>query len=151
MLYISQRDARWSQDKIGASNITLGRYGCTTSCISMLSQFVGPVVLPNSLASHTDLFTKDGLIIWQNIQKYIPNLKFVSRLRYYNRGAVEDSLKTPGRFVILEVANRSHWVLPTHKTFFGGDYVVADPWAGKAMTAFGDFKNITGSAHFIKA
>lgn len=110
-----------------------------------LSAF-GVKMFPNEIARVLTHYTKDGLIIWQNLN--LPRFKFQKRLYGRNDGAIQASLKAPDEFVILQVDNQQHWVLATGKTLWGNDYRIADPWDAKRKTACGAYKNITGSAHF---
>ena len=77
MLYLSQRDPRWCEVKLGASKITVGRYGCTTTAVSMLSDYFGAWVRPDEIAHNAKNYTPDGLILWQNLS--FPTMKFDKR------------------------------------------------------------------------
>ncbi len=63
----SQNDLRWKTDKMGISNCTLGRYGCTTSSVATLGTWFKDRLTPKDYAKCQKLYTKDGLIIWKNI------------------------------------------------------------------------------------
>lgn len=146
MIYLSQRDPRWSTWLLGKSKLTVGRFGCTTTCISMLSDFFGSFIAPKDLAKDESLYTYGGLIIWENLN--IPNMQFVKRLRYRSDSEIQKSLNGLNTAVILEVDYGSHWIVAVRKTWWKLDYLCIDPWTGKMCTAIGDYKNITGSAHF---
>lgn len=154
MLHLSQRDARWATKTIGKTNLTLGRWGCTITCISMLSSFFGCYKSPDVIAKTPGLFTTDGLILWGGIEKLFGGkLKHVVRIGMrgkprLDRKRIDDSLlKSPKTAVILEVANYSHWVVCVGK--YGNDYYVIDPFDGKKKLALRSFGNITGSSHLI--
>ena len=144
---LSQRDPRWAQNKLGASSLTVGRYGCTTTAICMGLSAFGISITPDVIASNGASYTADGLILWGKLK--LPKFKFVKRGYGRDDAAIRASLAAPDEFVILEV-NHSHWVLATGKTLFGNDYKIADPWFGDRSTAVGRYKAITGSAHFKK-
>lgn len=145
----SQRDPRWAQVKLGISNQTLGRSGCTTCSICTGLSAFGITFTPDLIASDKNAYTKDGLIIWDNL--VLPkNWHRRSRIQGRNDNAIIASLKSPDEFVILQVANGSHWVLATGKTLLKNDYKIADSWYGDRATAIGRYKNITGSAHFSR-
>jgi hypothetical protein len=147
MKYLSQRNPLWASAKLGASSLTVGRYGCTTTCISMLTDAFGEIMWPDKIASRVDWYTKDGLILWNKLKL---NISFIQRLRKRDDTAIIASLKNPKTAVMLEVDNGSHWIVAVRKLPFVNDYMCVDPWTGKMCTSLGDYKNITGSAHFMK-
>jgi hypothetical protein len=146
---LSQRNPNWAEKRIGASTLTLGRWGCTTTCVSMLSDYFGHFETPAQIASVKSYFTLNGLIIWKNLN--IPGMKFF--WRYYGRNdtAIRLSLSGPNSAVMLQVNNGQHWIVVLRKTWFKNDYLCVDPWNAKTCTAIADYKNITGSSHFIRA
>lgn len=143
MQILSQRNPQWADVKIGPSNITVGRYGCTITCISMLTSYFGNWVDPEQIALK-QLFTKDGLIIWTKLN--LPNIKFDHR--GYGRNDVEimDALKDPNKAVILQVQNY-HWVVALGRGLLKG-YRIADPWFGDKSTTARYKDQITGYAIF---
>jgi len=145
MKILSQRNKFWANIKLGSSNLTLGRYGCTTTCISMLSDYFGAFFNPDTLARNVKLYTSDGLIIWKNLM--VANFKFERREYGRNDTEIMKALKDPNRAVILEVANHSHWVVCIGKTLFG-NYKIADPWFGDISTMARYKNDITGAAYF---
>lgn len=146
MSYFSQRDQRWVKDKLGASQLTVGRYGCTTTAISMLSSYFGCLRLPSELAHDVHNYTKDGLIVWKNLS--FPKMKFVGREYTRNDEKIREYLKDPSKAVILEVNNHAHWVVAVSPTWTGNDYNIVDPWTGQKCTLKKVYKNITGAAYF---
>lgn len=146
MSYFSQRDPRWVKDYLGESKLTVGRFGCTTTAISMLSSYFGCLRLPSELAHDVHNYTKDGLIIWKNLT--FPKMKFVSREYMRNDEKIREYLKDSGKAVIFEVNNHAHWVVGVKPTLIGNDYVIVDPWDGKKKTLLKSYRNITGAAYF---
>lgn len=153
-----QRDPRWAKNFLGNSNLTIGRYGCTTTSICNGLRYFGAIITPAQLAMNPSNYTREGypdgagLIIWDQLT--IPG-GFHCIKRIGNRwapkrddAAIQKSLKDPNEFVILQVDNGQHWVLALGKTLFGNDYRIEDPWFGDKRTAIGTYRNITGSAHF---
>lgn len=148
MVKLSQQDARWAQVKLGQSNLTVGRYGCTTTCLSMLSEYFGAFKTPAQLAGSLK-YTPDGLIIWQSLPSVLP-FKIEKRITFFSPMDIEISLKDPNKGVILNVNNGAHWVLATYKIPFTNKlYMTNDPWTGTSRASFA-YKNIVGSAHMIK-
>lgn len=149
MIYLSQRNPLWAAIKLGQSNCTVGKFGCTTTCISMLSDYFKSYVSPAGLAAQTLKYTKDGLIIWQSVDN-IPNMHFEKRLYGQKDDEIMASLKDKKKAVILQVNNGQHWVVALRRSLWNKkDYIVCDPWTGKQCSALKVYHNITGSAHFI--
>lgn len=148
MVIINQLDKRWSSRKLGASALTFGAFGCTTSCILMLASYFGELVNPIAFAANAAHYTKDGLILWNSIG--LKSMKFVWRFKVNPGDAViREALKNPNKGILLEVNNK-HWVLALRPTFFGKDYVCADPWGGVKCDVLKKYGNITGAAIFEK-
>lgn len=146
MMYLSQRDPAWAKDRLGSSTLTIGRYGCTTTCISMLSDWFGCYRSPVSIAHDASNYTPDGLVVWKRLR--FDRMAFDRRAYGRDDWEIRKSLKDKDRAVILEV-DRSHWVVGVRPELFGNHYVIIDPWDGKRKTtrAYG---SITGAAHFAR-
>ncbi|MEI6529689.1 MAG: hypothetical protein WCN88_04855 [Candidatus Falkowbacteria bacterium] len=157
--YLSQRDEKWSTDKMGNSNITIGRYGCLLTCISMMSDYFGCYKSPKELATNPHNFDDAGGLQWINLS--FPNFGFRwregSQINVPNEVIdmkMIDSYLTEGknhsdRAVVLNVANKSHWVLALWKTQ-DGDYLAIDPWTGKTCSVLETYGNINGASLFIR-
>ena len=149
MLHLSQRDEKWASEKLGKSYVTVGRYGCLVTSLSMLSSYYGGYKSPKALAKGLS-YTKDGLVIWSSLPKMLP---FELDRRLYRRDdkAIKASLKDPDTAVILEVDNY-HWVVAIgFYKFAPWVYRIVDPWTGRVTNmAIGPYKRITGSAHLIR-
>lgn len=151
MIYLSQNSLPWGPVKLGNTPLTVGRYGCTITCLSMLSDYFKDFKDPGFLAKNLK-FTSDSLVIWGSLPAVLP---YGLERRIYSRNDFEirTSLKDPNKAVILNVNDGAHWVVALKETFLPGlkrpHYVVLDPWDGKKKTTR-DFRNIVGSAHFIK-
>lgn len=148
MKSFSQRDARWSSMLLGDSDLTIGRYGCTTTCIADLSTYFGGAFDPAE-ASRKIKYTKDGLVIWASCKF----LKFGFWFRQYGRNDrdIKNALADPNVAVILNVAGGSHWVVASGKPSIismPNNYKIADPWLGDFSTMARYKGNITGAAYF---
>ena len=117
MKILSQRDPAWAADKLGASTLTIGRFGCTTTCISMLSDYFGCYKSPLEIAHNASNYTPDGLVVWSRLM--FARMQFVRRDRTFDAAAIADSIKDPNKAVMLEVNNGQHWVVAIRKTLFG--------------------------------
>ncbi len=145
MKYLSQRDPRWANKKLGASSLTLGRFGCTTTSLSMLTDYFGKYWSPPEIAGTKAFYTTSGLVQWEKLK--LP-MKFVSRIRTRNDSAIQASIKDPDKAVLLNVNNGAHWVVALRKAVIGDDYLVVDPWTGTTCWAIKTYHSIDGSAHF---
>lgn len=143
MIILSQRDARWRDVLMSPSQLTLGRFGCTTTCISMLSDWYQCFTLPNRAVDNNIKYTKAGLIIWNQIN--FPKFKFAWRYYRHEPSYILESLKDPKKSVILAIDGDSHWVVVLSKVL--GYYWVADPWDGTKKLL--KETRVSGSAHFI--
>ena len=146
MIVLNQWDYRWAKIKLLPSNLTMTRYGCTTTAICMLSDYFGCFKTPDQVVGINIKYTVDGLIIWESIN--FPAFKFVKRVRnLFDVVSVDDSLKDPDKAVILAINNDAHWVVALRKLPLGM-YLVADPLGGKKRIV--SKKIISGSAHFVR-
>ena len=147
MIKLSQRDPQWATVKLGKSSLTVGRYGCTTTCISMLTSYFGCYRTPPDIAKILQKYTPDGLVLWSTLD--VPCMKFVGRIYTRMDSEIDASLKDPDKAVILNVANGSHWVVAIKRVPLTSTYLIADPWDGRVKLSTA-YRNITGSAHYIR-
>lgn len=143
MISYSQRDPQWAEKKLGTTNLTLGRFGCTITSIADLASYFGDNLTPPQVADICK-FTPGGLLIWTTCK--FGHFQF--ERREFNRHDVniKAAIADPNRAVILQVANGSHWVVATSPSIMG-IYNIADPWLGDRSTVR-RYGNITGSAYF---
>lgn len=157
MLYLKQRDPRWTAVKMGMSNLALGRWGCTTTVVAMISDDFGCYKSPPELAHNANNYTPDGLILWNNLNK-----TFEGQMRFVWRGygakgkytpvtdfsPILKALANPRQRVALEVDNGNHWVKLVRKTLLTRDWTIIDPYYGDECEALARYGNITGYAIF---
>lgn len=146
MIYLSQRDPQWANVNLGASTLKMWRWGCTTNCIAMLSDYFKCYKSPLELAKNANNYTKDGLIIWGNLK--FDKMAFDRRVYKEDKADIKAALAHKDRAVILQVDNGNHWVVALRPTLWGDDYVILDPWDGTKQYAKGKYKNVTGYASF---
>lgn len=147
MIILSQQDPQWASRKLGASSLTVGRFGCTTTCIAMLSDYFGHYIDPGKLASNVNNYTKGGLVIWKNLNSQLKNFKWVWREYGYAKKNLEAALADPNRAVILEVNDKSHWVVLQSRNRITGELYVYDPW-DKKKHPVSYYRNVTGASYF---
>lgn len=152
--YLSQRDPKWSDVKLGSSNITVGRYGCTSVCLSMLSDYFDCFQDPKQIATNLRNYSGDGNINWIGLN--FPSFSFrwregnlFSNKQNLDMEMIKSYIKHPDRAALLEVADHSHWVLALWETY-DKDILAIDPWNGRTCEVFKDYKNITGASLFVK-
>jgi len=152
MIKLSQRDPRWATKTIGATKLTIGKLGCTTTAICMVADYFGVKIMPDQLGATKGLYNAKAEIIWSKLK--LPVFKW--EWRGYGHGAVEAKkikqyLADPKKAVILQVANQSHWVVAVKATADGKSYSVVDPLGGVLVPdAIKKYGNITGAAYFSK-
>lgn len=134
MTWYSQTDKRWSKEKLGFSNLTIGGYGCTITSISNWLKFYGIDSPPNKVNQDlkdvrgfaSDAYGNKALVIWSAVVKAYPQMKHLKRVFNYNNWEVAWWIyvkKTPV-LVEVRVKNGRHWVL-----YIGGRQMV-DPLIG---------------------
>jgi hypothetical protein len=146
MIRLSQQDSRWATVTLGQSKLPISKYGCTTTCISMLSDYFKCYKNPAEIAQHHVKYTLDGLILWNTLK--LEKMEWHTRIRERDDKAIKRSLNDPDEAVILQVNNGAHWVTAVSESLFGKDFWVIDPWDGKKKLACRAYKNIVGSSHF---
>ncbi|HLN19255.1 MAG TPA: hypothetical protein VK255_03755, partial [Patescibacteria group bacterium] len=113
----------------GQSPLKMKDYGCTTTCISMASDWFKYFRNPGWMAQNLS-YTKEGLILWNSISKQ-KELNFKFDWRYYGclPKVIDSALKDPKQVCLLEI-RKCHWVLALKKKFLSNNYIAADPWTG---------------------
>lgn len=140
MKLLGQRDPKWANVKIANSTSSLYYYGCTSTCISMLSSWYGCFKDPAWLAKNLR-FSYD-LVLWQSIAEKMC-FKWIWRQYGRDEAKIDASLAGKSTSCILQI-NKGHWVVAIRKD--GNNYRIADPWYPSYRWI--DKKLITGSAHF---
>lgn len=132
MKLLSQLDPQWSADKLGASNLNVGRWGCTTTCISMASDYFGCYKSPKEIAHNASNYTQDGNIVWERLR--FDKMKFVKRVRKYDADVEKEmraALADPNKVVLITVNHDAHWVMGYSTKLFSNDIAIVDPLGGK--------------------
>lgn len=114
-----QTNPEWKDVKMGKSNCSLGRFGCTTCSICMISSKFG-AHLPPPVAAGKYVYTIDGLLDW-SASDFSP-LKFVARVRGYDEKRLKEWLKDSNNTAIINVKNRwipFHWVAADRFSIIG--------------------------------
>ena len=132
---------------LGSLPYTIARYGCLTTCLGEVREFVYPGTVCNpSQTAKTLQYTQDGYVIWSSLSNL--GLKLVSTITNSQGShalaqAISDGLKNPNTYAILEINNGAHFVLALGYALLGG-YTISDPWNGKRTTTREYHNNVTG-------
>lgn len=144
MILLNQYDLRWANVKMFPSGITLGKAGCTTTSICMLSDYFRCFKIPSQVIDVNIKYTQDGLIKWETIN--FPTFRFSGRFRQFDPSKIDQALKDPKQAVIFNVNGGTHWVAGV-RALPMGFYQIYDPWGGKSRIINGR-KNIVGFSTF---
>jgi GH25 family lysozyme M1 (1,4-beta-N-acetylmuramidase) len=145
----SQNNPLWKDDFMGSSNLTLGKFGCTTSAICTLASYFGETLTPKDLAKHKELYNSEGKMLWKQLDHILEKLNFLYRYYSFSETVIDDALiKDPNKCVILNVDRGYHWVSALKKTNLG--YTCSDPYPFPAKNR--NYKNweISGFTIFVK-
>ena len=154
MFSLSQKDPRWANVRLGASRMTVGGWGCTTTCESILSYYAHQFIDPGEFARQKENYTGvdyargPGLVLWTEFSKDLDNVKYQRRFYGHDAELVAEALKRKDRFPILQVATGiakypEHWVVPI-RALKGGDYLIMDPIDGKERKLLSKYVGVTG-------
>ena len=148
---LSQRDPAWSEHKMPPTNIVIGKMGCLTTVLSMISDLFGCYRNPADFADNCVKYDAQGNVLWGTLKTCF---KLEKRLVTLHENEIDKSLKDPNRAVAIQVEGR-HWLwvigkVPVIKRMNGQPvYKVIDPWFGDRAYS-NRYKTISGSAHMIK-
>lgn len=148
----SQNDPRWKDEKLGGSDLTVGRWGCTMTCIAMALNHWGYEVDPkecNEKLTKSGGFMPSGDLIWTKVHEAFQRVHFhwrgytVLDGKHFVREEVAPVLQRirnlidKGQPVLLNVDNvgndgrPDHWVLAVGHT--PTDLLIHDPDGGKGL------------------
>ena len=120
-----QTDSRWSWVTLGSSGQTLGRIGCTTTCLAMTESYrTGSTITPKTMASRLS-YNSGGSLYWPS--NYVTSTSSTGYLAKIK--AVLDS----GKPVIVgfkKYSGTMHWVVVTGYVNSGttaSDFIINDP------------------------
>ena len=117
----------------------------------MINNLFGANCIPPQVAAHTDWYTPQGLILWNNLN--LKDAEFVWREPGLDIPRISAALKDPNQAVMIEVTRPNgtkHWMLAeAEDTTSASVFVCADPWSGQQKLS--DYYGpISGAAFFKK-
>lgn len=127
----SQRDARWANEKMSPSRLTVGNYGCLMTCLAATYR-QSPATL-NSYLSRYGGYTSGGLLIHTVAARF----DGARGMQYAGTGRLPSNAQSVGRgirrravYIVrsLRPLGATHWVL-VYKATSGQAYYM-DPWDG---------------------
>lgn len=125
-----QKDKRWSHDRLGNSNDTMGTDGCLVTASAMALKNLGFETDPGDLnrrLTEADSFTPRGWLIWSGISKVTGGK---AKARFYDEvnediinGCLRDGYYPMARFILPN--GRTHWAVILKRDARG--YHMRDP------------------------
>ena len=138
--YLSQRDPRWNDEKLGFSSYTIGAQGCALTCLTMLVNGYGFTETPSSMNRKLkDMGSTNGflgaLVVWGGLTRAFPKILFrrivICRDQAAPASDIHASLEA-GQPLIVEIDTspsaglQNHWVVLYGRQ--DDDYLMLDPW-----------------------
>jgi len=142
---LSQRDPRWSSLQLGFgdANSTIGNYGCTLSCLTLLANGYGfsetPATLNDKLKALGPGVGYAGdtrnLMLFTALDLALPGMRYLDRAWCDAVPAPMDRINAAldaNQAVVIQLDQsptpffQQHWVLLYGRE--GGDYLIHDPW-----------------------
>jgi archaellum component FlaC len=123
MLYQSQNDPKWKNEKLGFSNETIGNFGCVITCLANLFE-ITPLQM-NEWMKQNGAFVNGNLTYWAKIPG------FIYRGWSYNNDEVKKAISQYGAVIVeVDFDNNSRTDL-SHYVIFIGNQKLFDVWDGK--------------------
>ena len=139
--YLSQRDPRWTNEKLGFdTSVTIGTDGCTLTCLAMLVNGYGFSETPSTLNRKLkDMGSGVGflgsLIVWPGLTQAFPKIVFHGIIICRDQPAPISDINASldaGQPLVIEIDEspatglQNHWVVINARQ--GNDYLMLDPW-----------------------
>lgn len=124
MNLLSQRDPRWADMKLGTSDLTIGGYGCTITCLAMYIGTTPDVV--NERLKAVNGFSQGSLVIWAKVAEAFPGVSITKLGWTYDNNDVAQNLPclVEVDFDGTDRVDNRHWVV------YKGNQKMNDPWTG---------------------
>lgn len=134
---LSQMDPRWKDKPLGFDTITIGKYGCLMTSMTMVANYYGfnetPITVNDKMKAVNGY--QGALIIPAMFPAALPGMvyrNFINCEKSPAPMAEIDAYLAQGKPVIIEVdyaptpGLQNHWIVLYEKR--GGDYLLHDPW-----------------------
>jgi hypothetical protein len=123
MTPISQRDPKWTNIKLGTSNVTIGTHGCVVTGLAILANTTPDVVNERFLA--VDGYSLGNLVIWDKVKEALPDMYCAKTGWKYDNADVLKNLPCLVEVDGAPIGASRHWVV------YIGNQKMLDPWTGK--------------------
>lgn len=146
MLQVTLLNQQNYKNKLGFSKYTIASHGCTLTCLTMLYNYVtGKMYTPAHIndklktlgnydpRTNTKGAFQGALLVWSNVFRVLPELKFVARYYNYNNLVASEYVYLKKMPVMAEV-NGAKIGASKHWCLLLGDKKMADPWTGRVET-----------------
>ena len=114
MKILCQRNPLWAEKKLGASSLSIGDYGCTSSMLAEINNRFGANATPADVAAHKEWYTSAGLILWPKLDLKFAIFEDMGRVYGFNEARVLEALNDPNNKAVgLEVnipKAGKHWL-----------------------------------------
>ncbi len=133
----SQQDPRWKNEKLGFSDLSIGKAGCAVTCLAMLLSGYGQEETPFSLNRKLRQVKGfyDAAVVWGALNLLQPAVRWKDIILCRDSDApipLIDRALEAGQVVLAEVdfspapGLQTHWVVLYQRK--GDDYLILDPW-----------------------
>ena len=123
--YYSQTDSRWSSIILGSSGKTLGRIGCTTTCLAMTESYRKGTTLTPATMAKSLTYSSSGSLYWPSNYTTTTSVSFSEIKNILNQGK-------PVILGLRTASYSTHWVVVTG--YSGDTYYVNDPGSSSRTT-----------------
>ena len=123
--YYSQTDSRWSSVILGSSGKTLGRIGCTTTCLAMTESYRRGITITPATMAKSLTYSSTGSLYWPSNYTTTTSVSFDAIKNILNQGK-------PVILGLRTASYSTHWVVVTG--YSGNTYYVNDPGSSSRTT-----------------
>lgn len=123
MNYLSQKDPKWGNMKLGTSNVTIGTHGCTITSIAMILGAT-PIEV-NKRLLEVKGYLNGNLVIWDKIKEAFPDrVESVRRVWNYDNADILNNVPVIVQVDGAPIGGDIHFVV------YKGNKELVDPWTG---------------------
>lgn len=136
----------YPKDYLGKTQYTVARWGCLTTCVVMIHDYIFDKALNPAQAGQILAYLSTGDLIWSSIGKL--GLKLDARVRTYRKDLIDKAFADPDKYIAIQV-NGFHWVWVIGRYIPYLGYRIVDPLGGTKCWS-SKYRSITGHALISK-
>jgi peptidoglycan hydrolase CwlO-like protein len=122
--YFSQRDSRWCNALIGASDMTVGDVGCLITSVAMVNKSKGADTNPLRVSSNSNYFFSSTAYMLLPFPSLVG-----SSFREIGKSEIDGQLAANNPVIVhISLGGDGHWIVLVKKD--GDSYIINDPWYG---------------------